>query len=167
MGDAIAPVDPADLARGFTFQGRIAEDFKLSTGTWVRVGPLRARFLAIAGDLIADVAIAGQGHDAVAALLFPNMAGCRAVSGLPAEASLTDIVRHPSVQAAVAERLDRYNAANPTSSTRIAHAALMDSVPSIDAGEITDKGSLNQKAVLRHRAMDVDRLYTGHDRSTL
>src|SRR3954471_10092810 len=79
LGDALGLVEPADPARGFTFQGRIAEDFKLSTGTWVRVGPLRARLLAALGDLVHDVAIAGPDRDFVAALLFPNIDACRAM----------------------------------------------------------------------------------------
>ena len=159
MGDAIAPVDPADLSKGFTFQGRLTEDFKLSTGTWVRVGPLRARLLAHAGDLVQDAVITGLGRDAVGALLFPNLGACRLVSGLPASASIDDVLDSPQVRTAIAERIARYNTTFSASSTSIAHTAVLRSAPSIDAGEITDKGSINQKAVLRHRAGDVERLY--------
>jgi feruloyl-CoA synthase len=141
MGDAIAPVDPTDLSRGFSFQGRLTEDFKLSTGTWVRVGPLRAAILACFGDLAQDVVIAGHDRDAVCILIFPN--------------------RHagPRTAATLAEAVAAFNARQSGSSTRIERAIVLDEPPSIDAQEITDKGTINQKAVLRHRAALVEQLY--------
>jgi feruloyl-CoA synthase len=159
MGDAIAPVDDADLSRGFVFEGRLNEDFKLSTGTWVRVGALRARVLAAAGDLVQDVVIAGHERDDVTALLFPQVAACRALAAAGASAAVAEIVAHANVRAAVADRLARYNADHPGSSTAIRCAILLDTPASIDAGELTDKGSLNQRAVLRHRAALVEVLY--------
>jgi feruloyl-CoA synthase len=159
MGDAIAPADPADMWKGFTFQGRMTEDFKLSTGTWVRVGPLRARVLAHAGDLIQDIVIAGHGRDVVGALLFPNFHACRKLAGLPESATHDDVVDAPIVRKAIDDRIARYNAEFNTSSTAIRYVRLLKTPPSIDAGEITDKGSINQKAVLRHRADDVDAMY--------
>ena len=82
MGDAIAPVDPDDplVAGGFAFRGRVHEDFKLSTGTWVRVGTLRARLLAELGDIALDVVVAGHGRERVAVLIFPNLPACRTLA---------------------------------------------------------------------------------------
>ena len=160
MGDAIAPVDADDLTKGFVFQGRITEDFKLSTGTWVRVGALRARLLASIGDLVQDVVIAGHGRDAVGALLFPNVAACRALAEAGPEVGIAALVADIRVRRALTDRLVAFNAVNPGSSTAISRAILVSAPPSIEAMEITDKGSLNQKAVLRRRTTDVDRLYT-------
>jgi feruloyl-CoA synthase len=159
MGDAIVPVDSRDLSKGFTFQGRLTEDFKLSTGTWVRVGALRARLLAVAGDLISDVVIAAPDRDRVTALLFPNLVACRALASLGATAPSTAVMADPAVRAAIEMRLAAFNAGDAGSSTSIGRAKLLSVPPSIDAAEITDKGSLNQRAVLTHRAADVDALY--------
>jgi feruloyl-CoA synthase len=159
MGDAIALIDPADPARGFVFQGRIADDFKLSTGTWVRVGPLRAALLAHAGDLVQDVAIAAPDRDDVRALIFPNTATARRLAGAHADAPLAAVLAHPAVVDRFRATLASFATHQSGSSTRIARAILVDEPPSIDAGEITDKGSLNQKAVLRHRRALVDALY--------
>ncbi len=159
MGDAITPADPSDLTRGFVFQGRLNEDFKLSTGTWVRVGAIRARLLATAGDLVQDAVITGHGRDDVGALLFPNVSACRALAGADTGESVQDVLANASVRAAIADRLDAYNAAHPGSSTAIRRARLLDTPPSLDMKELTDKGSLNQRAVLIHRAPVVDDLY--------
>jgi feruloyl-CoA synthase len=159
MGDAITPADPSDLTRGFVFQGRLNEDFKLSTGTWVRVGAIRARLLATAGDLVQDAVITGHGRDDVGALLFPNVSACRALAGADTGASVQDVLANASVRAAIADRLDAYNAGHPGSSTAIRRARLLDTPPSLDMKELTDKGSLNQRAVLSHRAPVVDDLY--------
>ncbi len=166
MGDAIAPADPddPDVRRGFVFRGRINEDFKLSTGTWVRVGPVRARLLASLGDIAQDVVIAGHDRDRVGALIFPNLPACRRLAGAAPDAAGADVVAHPAVRQAVAERLARHNADNPGSSTSVDRALLLDTPPSLDAMELTDKGSLNQRAVLANRSALVERLYaaTGH-----
>ncbi|ODS59317.1 MAG: hypothetical protein ABS36_01820 [Acidobacteria bacterium SCN 69-37] len=161
MGDAVAPADPDDptIARGFMFQGRINEDFKLSTGTWVHAGPVRARLLALIGDLAQDVAIAGHGREHLAVLIFPNATACRALVGATGETPLVEVVAHTAVRAAFTERLARYNADNPGSSTAVYRATLLTSPPSLEATEITDKGSLNQRAVLTHRRSIVDRIY--------
>jgi feruloyl-CoA synthase len=159
MGDALGGVDPADPARGFTFQGRIAEDFKLSTGTWVRVGPLRAALLAALGELAQDVVIAAPERDDVRVLVFPSLAACRRLAGLPAEAPVGDVLDGDAVCAGFAAALSAFSAAQAGSSTRVTRALLLAEPPSIDGGEITDKGSINQKAVLRRRAAFVDALY--------
>ena len=161
MGDAIAPFDPGDplVSRGFMFRGRINEDFKLSTGTWVRVGAVRTRLLACIGDVAQDVVITGHGRDAVGALIFPNALACRALAGAPPDRPFEEVLAHPAVRDAFSTRLQRYNDESPGSSTAVRRATLLDTPPSLEAGEITDKGSLNQRAVLAHRPAVVERLY--------
>jgi feruloyl-CoA synthase len=160
LGDALGLFDPIDPTKGFTFQGRINEDFKLSTGTWVRVGPLRGRLLAELGDLVQDVAIAGPDRDFVVALLFPNMDGCRARCGAAArELPATEVLRAPAVTSRIAGVLQRLAEETGGLSTSVARAMFMEQPPSIDAHETTEKGSINQKAVLANRAALVDRLY--------
>ena len=175
MGDAIAFADPRDLLQGFVFQGRIAEDFKLSTGTWVRVGALRVKLLAALGDLVQDVAITGHDRDVVGALLFPNLAAWRAradaagapraldATGAQHAAPSTTLVRHlfesGDIRAELEARLSAFTAANPGSSTAPGRVAILETAPSLDAAEITDKGSLNQRAVLAARRDIVDQLY--------
>jgi feruloyl-CoA synthase len=143
-GDAMRFVDPADPAGGLEFDGRIAEDFKLSSGTWASVGPLRARFIAAGAPYVQDVVLTGHDRDWIGALVFPNAEACRA---------LDDV--HGWLQ----ELLARLAAEATGSSNRIERAMLLDKPPSIDAGEVTDKGSINQRAVLRERASLVDALY--------
>ena len=160
LGDALGFVDPADPLQGFTFQGRIAEDFKLSTGTWVRVGPLRARLLAALGDLVHDVAIAGPDRDFVAALLFPNLEACRAACGAASgNLPVTELLRHPDLMARIRGILEDVGRSGVGLSTSIARAMLMAQPPAIDAHETTEKGSINQKAVLANRAALVEILY--------
>jgi feruloyl-CoA synthase len=159
MGDAIAPADSGDLSRGFAFRGRINEDFKLSTGTWVRVGDLRARLLAALGELAQDVVIAGHGRERVGALVFPNVTACRAVAAAGPATTVADVLRHPAVREAFARRLTAFNEIGVGSSTTIFRAVLLDTPPSFEAAEITDKGSINQRAILARRTGLVDALY--------
>jgi len=159
MGDALAFDDPADPSRGLVLEGRIADDFKLSTGTWVRVGPLRAAFLAAAGDLAQDVVFGGEGREAITALVFPNPIACRRMAGTAGAAPLGAALASPAVRARFQQILDAFADAHRTSSTMIVRSLLLDEPPLIDAQEITDKGSINQRAVLRRRAALVDRLY--------
>jgi feruloyl-CoA synthase len=145
---------------GFTFQGRIAEDFKLSTGTWVRVGPLRARLLAELGDLVHDVAIAGPDRDYVTALIFPNIEFCRRIAGaLAPERTAADIASDGAVRSRMRSVLENLARESVGISTSVARAMLMEQPPSIDAQETTEKGSINQKAVLANRASLVEELY--------
>ena len=160
MGDAIGWADPSDPTQGWVLEGRLADDFKLSTGTWVRVGPLRAAFLAAASGLVQDVVITGEGRAHVAALLLLDVPGCRALANDRAGTStLRDLASHPEIEARVLELLRRFCAERPGSSTAVGTAIVLDEPPSIDAQEITDKGSLNQRAVLRRRAALVEQLY--------
>ena len=146
LGDALGFVDPADPSRGFVFEGRLSEDFKLSTGTWVRVGALRAALLAHLGDLVFDVVIGGHDREFVVAMIFPNRVRCQGMA--------PDVL-----QAEFRGLLAGFAAAHPGSSTAIRRAAILEEPPAIDAGELTEKGSVNQKAVLRHRAAIVDQLF--------
>jgi feruloyl-CoA synthase len=159
MGDAVAFVDASDPAKGFDFAGRLTEDFKLSTGTWVRVGPLRAALLALLGDLVQDVVIAGHEREEIGVLVFPNLAACRRLAGLSEAAPVADVLRATAVAARFQALLSEFSDAHAGSSTRVARAVLLEQPPSIDANELTDKGSVNQRAVLRRRAHHVDQLY--------
>lgn len=159
LGDAMRFVDPADPSRGLIFDGRLAEDFKLSTGTWVSVGPLRARILAAAGGYAQDVVITGHDRDFAGALVFPNLAACRDAAGLPADAPAATVIAHPAVIAVFQEILGALARQSTGSSTFVARAVLMAEPPSLEAREITDKGSLNQKAVIQHRAALVEEIY--------
>ncbi|HEX7980556.1 MAG TPA: AMP-binding protein [Gemmatimonadaceae bacterium] len=145
-GDALVWVDPDDPSKGFAFDGRLNEDFKLSTGTWVSVGPLRARLLASLAPYAQDVVIAGHDRDEVTALIFPNRTMCDALHA--------DLLR-----AILSGCLGEVCAGATGSSTRVPRALMLDEPPSIDEGELTDKGSINQRAVLRHRAALVQELY--------
>ena len=159
IGDALKFVDPSDPGKGLLFDGRIAEDFKLSTGTWVSVGPLRARFIDHFAPYVRDVVFAGADRDFIAALVFPDVEACRKLGGLGPDASVSDIVGAPGVRQKFAELLKKLAALSQGSSTRIARAILMADLPSMDKSEMTDKGSINQRAVLRNRAPLVDELY--------
>jgi feruloyl-CoA synthase len=160
FGDALKPVDPDDFSGGFDFDGRIAEDFKLASGTWVSVGPLRARFIAAGAPLVRDVVIAGINRDEVAALVVLDLDGCRLINpGLPFD-DLAATASDPLIRGAFRERFAKLLAMSTGSSTRITRAILMDTPMSIDRGEVTDKGSINQRAVLEHRSKLIDELYS-------
>jgi feruloyl-CoA synthase len=160
IGDALKFADPADAGKGFLFDGRIAEDFKLSTGTWVSVGPLRVRFIDACAPYVRDVVFAGPDRDDIVALVFPDVEACRKLApehaADAAPAAVLDDVRVRRKFAAVLEALA---ATSPGSSTRVMRAVLMAEPPSMDKGEMTDKGSINQRAVLKNRAALVDELY--------
>jgi feruloyl-CoA synthase len=146
-GDAAQLVDPADPAQGLVFDGRIVEDFKLATGTFVRVGPLRTTLLAELSPVLQDLVIAGHDREYAAMLAWPSVDAARALGD----------DREPVEQ--VRTRLREYNARQAGSSTRICRVLLMSEPPVADANEITDKGYVNQRAVLRRRAALVEELY--------
>src|SRR3984885_13373679 len=160
FGDALKPADPDDLNAGFDFDGRIAEDFKLASGTWVSVGPLRARFIAACAPLVRDVVIAGINRDEVSALVILDLDGCRLVNPALASDDLAAAASDSKIRAAFRERLIGFLATSTGSSTRITRAVLIDTPLSIDRGEVTDKGSINQRAVLDHRSGLIDELYS-------
>jgi feruloyl-CoA synthase len=159
MGDAVRLLDERDPTRGLKFDGRIDENFKLSNGTWVSVGPLRVTLIAALSPLAQDVVIAGLDRDFLAALIIPDLKGCARLLGMPATPTFEQIASHPGVLAHLHERLEQYAHANRASSHCVQRALLLPSAPSLDHGEITDKGSINQRAVLRQRAECVDALY--------
>jgi feruloyl-CoA synthase len=159
-GDAVRFADPQDPAAGLLFDGRVAENFKLLTGTWVNVGTLRTAAIAAGAPVIEDAVVTGHDRDEIGLLIFPSLAGLRGLcSDLGPEAKLDDMVGRPEVRDALAAGIARHNAEAQGSSTRIARCMLMTEPPSIDANEITDKGYLNQRAVLAKRAHVVERLY--------
>ncbi len=160
FGDAIKPADPKDFSAGFDFDGRIAEDFKLASGTWVSVGPLRARFIAACAPMVRDVVIAGINRDEVSALVILDLDGCRLINPtLPAD-DLVATASDSLIREAFRERLTKFLATATGSSNRITRAILIDTPLSIDRGEVTDKGSINQRAVLDHRSRLIEELYS-------
>jgi feruloyl-CoA synthase len=159
LGDALKPANTDDLHAGFDFDGRIAEDFKLASGTWVSVGPLRSRFIAACAPLVRDVVIAGLNRDELAAMVVLDLDGCKLINPtLPADDIAVAAV-DPLIRNAFRERFAKFLATATGSSTRIVRAILLDNPLSIDRGEVTDKGSVNQRAVLSHRETLIEDLY--------
>jgi len=159
LGDALKFDDPARPEKGLLFDGRIAEDFKLATGTWVSVGPLRAAFIAHCAPYVKDVVIAGADRDDIAVLIFPDLDACRRLAPGLRDASPVDIIVHENVRREFRLLLNGLAKSATGSSSRVARAILLDKPPSLDVGEATDKGSINQRMVLKHRAALVDELY--------
>ena len=159
-GDAVAWIDPSQPQRGLRFDGRIAEDFKLSTGTFVSVGPLRARIAAAGAPLVHDSVITGINRHEIGALIFPTPA-VRKLAGLPAEATLSQVLAAPAVRRHFQALADTLAQSATGSASRVARLLVLAEPPSNDRGEITDKGTINQGAVLRHRAALVEALHDG------
>jgi len=160
IGDALKFADPADPAKGMLFDGRLAEDFKLATGTWVSVGPLRAALIAHCAPLVRDVVLAGAERDEVTALIFPDIDACRGIApDLANDAPAPHVLGDPRVRSAFAGKLASFAAASTGTSGRVVRAILLAEPASLDIGEMTDKGSINQRAVLAHRAATVEALY--------
>jgi feruloyl-CoA synthase len=158
LGDAARLLDENDPSRGLCFDGRIAEDFKLSSGTWVSVGPLRAKLIARLSPLVQDVCLAGLDRDYLAVLLLPDLSACAAWLGVPS-VTYEELGANQTLLRELRERLQAHAAQHPASSLCIRRAMLLPSAPSLDQGEITDKGSINQKTMLRLRASAIDTLY--------
>ena len=159
IGDAGTFVDPADPAQGRIFAGRVAEEFKLMTGTFVHVGDLRTNAIAAATPVLLDALVTGQDRPFVGLLAWPNLHACRQLINEP-DADYNRVVAHPEVLACVRRGLQAHNrTAGGSSSLRVARALLMTEPPSIDGNELTDKGYLNQRAGLDRRAALVQRLY--------
>jgi feruloyl-CoA synthase len=157
LGDAVRFVDPDQPERGLAFDGRTAEEFKLASGTWVSAGQVRVQAVAAVDGALSDAVVCGLNRDWIGLLGFLNEAYCQRLVGdtLP----LSDLVHHPVISDAVREGLARHNAAHPNASARIARVLLQAVPPEADAGEITEKGYLNQRRLLDRRAADVARLY--------
>jgi len=160
LGDAFKFADRDDPRQGLLFDGRIAEDFKLSTGTWASVGPLRAFFIDRFAPYVRDVVLAGADRDYIGALVLPDLVACRKLApGLASDAPPAAVLTDARVRALFAERLNALACASTGSSNRVARAILLEEPPSLDQGEMTDKGSINQRAVLTQRAALVEELF--------
>ena len=165
-GDAVQWIDPTDVHQGLKFDGRIAEDFKLATGTFVSVGPLRSKIIAAGAPYVQDAVITGLNLHEVGAMIFPT-AAVRGLSGLGPQASLADVLASSPVQLHFQGVLDALAKSATGSASRVARMVLLSDPPSIDKGEVTDKGSINQRAVLKHRDDLVQALHTGTAAHTL
>lgn len=158
-GDAVKLVCEDDPSQGMMYDGRIAEDFKLNTGTFVNVGTLRNRALLLGNKLIQDVCVTGHNQTSVGMLIFPKVSECAHLAGLPENTPVSELLAHPEVQKWFRNFLKDFNG-DSTSSARTVHQIYVtESPPSLDKGEITDKGNLNQRAILRQRVQEVEALY--------
>jgi feruloyl-CoA synthase len=162
-GDAVKWIDPDNFDKGFVFDGRVAEDFKLTTGTWVSVGPLRARIGHEGAPYLQDSVITGHDRKEVGMFILPNLEQCRKLAGLSPGAADKEVLNSAPVRAVFQQLVDRLYAQGTGSANRVARASVLIDPPSIDKGEITDKGSINQRAVLTHRAALVEALYANTD----
>jgi feruloyl-CoA synthase len=160
IGDAGKLFDPDRPERGIVFDGRVSEDFKLNSGTWVHVGELRVAAIAACEPLLSDCVVAGHDRAEIGLLGFPNLAACRALAQLDEQATAEQTLADDRVREAIATGLAEHNASHLGTSTRFARVLLEVEPPSIDADEITDKGYINQRAVLSRRADAVTRLYS-------
>ncbi len=160
FGDAVRFVDPDNVNKGLLFDGRFAEDFKLASGTFVNVGPLRTKIIHWFAPYVIDVIITGHDRNFLGMLLVPNLEACRSlVSELPAGAGPAEVLRHGSVTGKFARLLESFAAQATGNSNRVERALLLEEPPSLDAGEVTDKGSLNQRTILDRRAALVEEIY--------
>ena len=157
-GDALKWIDESDIHQGLKFDGRIAEDFKLSTGTFVSVGPLRARIISAGAPYVQDAVLTGINLKEVGAMIFPT-AAVRSLSGLESDAPMAEVLASAPVLTHFQNLLDDLAMASTGSANRIARLILLDQPASIDKGEVTDKGSINQRAVLQHRDVLVEALH--------
>jgi feruloyl-CoA synthase len=158
-GDAVRLADPNDPNKGLIFDGRLAEDFKLTSGTWVQVGTLRVAAIAACSPAVQDMVICGEGREHIGVLAWLNAAGAAKIAGVEPSTPLSELSKHPKVIEHVAAALKKWNAAQSGLSTKVARAILLADTPSIDANEITDKGYINQRAALERRAADAERLF--------
>ena len=159
LGDALRLADPGDPEKGLIFDGRVSEDFKLKTGTWVSVGPLRGKFVATFAPFARDVVIAGHDRDEVSALVIPDLEACRALAADLEGQPVAAVLGHAAVRSRFSTMLADFNKNAGGSSNRIARLILLEASPSLDTGEMTDKGSINQRAVLANRMSLVEELY--------
>jgi len=148
-GDALKFADQGNIEKGMVFNGRIAEDFKLNTGTWVNVGILKAQLIAEGNGLVQDAVITGHDNEFVGAIVFPEINYCRRKFGLGSDVSLTDMAKHPQILDELSDVLNRLSKKSTGSSTFVKRALIADFYLSIDRGEITDKASVNQRMVLK------------------
>jgi feruloyl-CoA synthase len=160
LGDAVRLIDPDDPTQGLKFDGRIGEDFKLSNGTWVSVGPLRAEIIGVLAPVAQDVVIAGLDAGFISALVIPDVNACATVLGVAEPPGLAELAREPRLIAWLRQKLAAHARANPASTRCVRRALILPVTPSLDHGEITDKGSINQRAILRNHSRCVAELYS-------
>ncbi len=159
-GDALRFIEPDKPEAGFAYDGRVIEDFKLSSGNWVSTGPLRAAFVESFTPYVRDAAVAGCNEAEIGMLVFPDIESCRALTpDLAKDSPISAVLAHTAVRQVFKEKLAAFAKAATGSSNRVARLLLLDEPASIDAHEITDKGTLNQRAVLERRAALVSELY--------
>ena len=158
-GDALRFVDETNAGKGMIFDGRIAEDFKLNTGTWVSVGVLRAQMIAAGNGLIQDVVITGHDNEFIGAIVFAGLDHCKRITGWGNEAVLNDIVHHKVIKQKLQEVLQEIAKKSTGSATLVKRALFADFTLNIDRGEITDKGSINQRVIIQHHPELVEKLY--------
>ncbi|HEX4946156.1 MAG TPA: AMP-binding protein, partial [Blastocatellia bacterium] len=167
LGDAARFVTADDPAQGIEFAGRLAEEFKLTSGTWVHVGALRVRAISALAPVVQDIVVTGHDRDEIGFLIFPSLAGCRSLcADVPADAPLPIFLADARVRNVVRQGMRALQAESGGSSTYATRALFLTEPPQIDAGEITDKGYLNQRAVLERRAQVVAQLYDVLDNDT-
>ena len=160
IGDAVYFADENDHARGIEFAGRVSEEFKLASGTWVHTGALRVKAIAALAPIAQDIVVTGHDCDFIGFMIFPNLAACRTIAnGLPEDALPEPVLAHDAVKALVHKGLQALRDEGGGSSTYATRALFLLEPPNIDAGEITDKGYINQRAVLTRRAGEVARLH--------
>jgi feruloyl-CoA synthase len=158
LGDAVKFVNENDVIAGLLFDGRVAENFKLMSGTWIHVGELRIDAISAAAPVIQDAVVTGHDREEVGLLIFPNLEGCRTIAEAPG-ATPAELIVQPNVIQHLKNSFETFNAHNAGTSRRITRVLVMAEPPSIDGGEITDKGYINQRAVLARRKTLVERLY--------
>lgn len=159
IGDAVRPVDASDVTQGFAFDGRVSEDFKLSTGTWVNFAAVRAGVVSACAPLVRDVVLTGLDRNFIGAMIFPDLEACARRAGLPLETDRSVILNHPLVRETFASGLTALAQRATGSSNHVARAIVLAAPPDIDRGEVTDKGSINQRAVRTTRCELVEALY--------
>jgi feruloyl-CoA synthase len=160
IGDAVRPAEPDRFDLGLVFDGRVSEDFKLSSGTWVNAGAVRLGAIAAFAPLVQDAVVTGHNRDSLGLLLFPNLAACRECCGLPPSSPVAEVLSNPNLLEKIRAGLRELRSKATGSSTYSSRALLLAEPASIDAGEITDKGYINQRVVLERRQALVESLYS-------
>ncbi|HEY0106105.1 MAG TPA: AMP-binding protein [Rhizomicrobium sp.] len=158
-GDAARFAEPDNPAAGLVFDGRLGEQFKLTSGTWVSAGVLRTDLLEATAPLTREIVVCGENRDHLGALVWLNEPAVRAAFAHLASAAAADMVRDEALRSALRARIERHNAAHPASSRRIDRCLPLQAPLSFDANEVTDKGSANRRVVLAARASEVSRLF--------
>ena len=159
-GDALKFVDENDAGKGMLFDGRLTEDFKLNTGTWVSVGVLRAQLIAAANGLVQDVVITGHDNEFIGAIVFPGIDYCKRLAGADVSVPLSDLVLQAAIKDQLLDVLNELAKKSTGSASLIRRAVVADFTLSIDKGEITDKGSINQKKIIENHPELIEKLYS-------